>query len=240
MGSTFAIAVGLGAAIAVQVAVLGRASADSHSLVVSLALQISGTLIGLIWMLHHQSWPVLVRVGLQWWWLPLGVLGWGVVGALGHVSARLGTGITLVVVVTAQLVAGLVIDLATGRVSPSVYQPVAVVLLVAGVLLLTRAEATDLRCHGRHQEDSGAPSERSDPCPTASRCPAQPRIPLAGQAPGGIHAAARCGFGLSSSGVGAPPHTTSSFPVHTTFGSRRPVIGESSCLMESPVGTWTV
>ena len=106
-----AVALGIGAAIAVQVTLVGRASTATHPLAVSLALQIAGVIVGTIWALRRAAWPELTDLATQWWLVPLGALGWGVVAALGFAAARLGTSRTLALVIAAQLTAGLVIDL---------------------------------------------------------------------------------------------------------------------------------
>lgn len=74
------------------------------------------------------------------WKLRLGALGWGIVAALGFSASRLGASTTLAVVVAAQIVAALVLDQIAGRVDIGIRQPVGVLLLVGGVLLVaTRA-----------------------------------------------------------------------------------------------------
>jgi uncharacterized membrane protein YdcZ (DUF606 family) len=131
------LAVGVGIAVAVQSSILGGASRSIHPLSVSFALQIAGVLIGLAWALHVRAWPEVIEVARQWWWLPLGLVGLGVVAAIGYSSARLGTLVTLALIIAAQLIAGLVLDLARGVTDFELRQPAGVLLVVGGVLVLS-------------------------------------------------------------------------------------------------------
>jgi len=137
MGSAVGVAVIVGVGVAVQVAVVGRASRLTHPLAISLALQISGVSVGLVWAFARRSWPEVWSVSVQWWWLPLGALGWVIVAALGFAAARLGASATLAIVVATQLSAALALDLASGRMSLTPRHPMGVALLVAGVILVT-------------------------------------------------------------------------------------------------------
>lgn len=138
MGSAMVVAVGIGVAVAIQVAVLGGASRAWHPLAVSLGLQVAGVVVGGIWALHQGAWPDVWPITLRWWWLPLGALGWGIVAALGFSAARVGVSVTLATVVVAQLLTGLVVDLAMGRLEVGLRHPVGVALLVVGLLLVSR------------------------------------------------------------------------------------------------------
>lgn len=137
MGNAFVVAIAVGIAIAAQVAVVGRVSQDFHPLAVSTILQIAGVVSGLLWVLHRQAWTEIGALALRWWVLPLGLAGWGIVAALGFASARLGVSATLVLVVATQLVAGLLINLSTGDVVLGMRQPLGVVLVVCGAVILT-------------------------------------------------------------------------------------------------------
>lgn len=136
MGIAIGVAVGIGIAVAIQVAVLGHASRTWHPLSISLALQLAGALGGAIWALHQRAWWELWQVTAQWWWLVLGVAGWGIVAALGFSAARVGVSLTLAVVVSAQLLAALILDQVMGRIELGARHPVGAALLVAGVLLI--------------------------------------------------------------------------------------------------------
>lgn len=131
------VALLVGSAIAVQVAIVGRASRALHPLVISLALQLAGLLVGLGWLFWSRTWSQLPQVIAQWWWLPLGIAGWVLVAALGFSAARLGTGATLAIVVGAQLVVGLLLDQAVGRLELGTPQVLGATLLVAGAVLVS-------------------------------------------------------------------------------------------------------
>jgi hypothetical protein len=87
MGSGFVVAVMVGAGIAVQVAVLGRASGQLSPLAVSLALMVPGLLAATIWATVTRSWSDVAVVPGKWWWLVLGG-GWCSVSAGGSSSPR--------------------------------------------------------------------------------------------------------------------------------------------------------
>ena len=137
MPSAIVVALIVGCAIAVQVAILGRASRALHPLVVSLALQVSGLLIGLGWLLWSREWPQLSQVIGQWWWLPLGIVGWLAVAALGFSAPRLGTSATLAIDNGAHIIVGLLLDQAAGRLELGAPQVAGTALLVAGAALVS-------------------------------------------------------------------------------------------------------
>jgi transporter family-2 protein len=136
MGVAVAVAIGVGLAIAVQVAIVGQASRAIHPLTVSLALQASGLLIGVGWAVWSRAWPQIAEVVVQWWWLPLGAVGLGVVAALGFSASRLGVSTTLAIVIAAQLLAGLLLDQFSGRIGIGLSESLGAALLIAGVLVL--------------------------------------------------------------------------------------------------------
>lgn len=137
MRSGVVVAVSLGVAIAVQVAVLGRASRYAHPLSISLALQAAGLIVGLVWVLARGAWDQVGSVVVQWWWLPVGALGWVIVAGLGFASERIGVSTTVALVVAAQLIAGLGAARVSGEVVLSMRHPLGVVLLLAGVILIS-------------------------------------------------------------------------------------------------------
>jgi uncharacterized membrane protein YdcZ (DUF606 family) len=136
MGVAFVVAIGVGLAIAVQVAIVGQTSRLIHPLVISVALQASGLLVGIAWAIWSRSWPQITDVVHLWGWIPLGAVGWGIVAALGFSAARLGASTTLAIVIAAQLIAALLLDQATGRVEMGVHQPAGALLLIVGVVLI--------------------------------------------------------------------------------------------------------
>ena len=137
MGVAVLIAIGVGLAIAVQASILGGASRSVHPLTVSFALQVAGVLLGLAWVGYSRAWSSVLEVIGQWWWLPLGLIGLVVVAALGFSSARIGALQTLALVVAAQLIAALALDLFNGAISVDIRQPAGVALVVGGVLLIS-------------------------------------------------------------------------------------------------------
>lgn len=137
MGSAAVVAVIVGGAIAFQVFLVGRVSGDVHPLAISTTLQLSGVLVGMLWAAVRGAGAAVFRLTIAWWWLPLGALGWGIVAALGFSASRLGAATTLAIVVGAQLVAGLVLDQAAGRIAIGIRQPIGVAAVIAGMLLIT-------------------------------------------------------------------------------------------------------
>ncbi|NIA24781.1 MAG: hypothetical protein GWP04_04365 [Gammaproteobacteria bacterium] len=137
MSSGYIIAGLVGMGIALQVALVGRASSNAHPLAVSLALQLSGVAVAATWATTSGAWSDVAAVTRLWWWIPLGIGGWVVVAALGFASSRVGVAAVLAVAVGAQLISGLAIDAATGTslVGPRSFLGVAVIL--SGVIMLT-------------------------------------------------------------------------------------------------------
>jgi len=137
MLSAVIIAVLTGVAIATQASVLGSAGRRINPLSVSLALQLSGVLVGLLWLAWSRSWSDVVEVARAWWWIPLGLLGLVVVAAIGYSSARLGALATLALLVAAQLVTGLVLDVRSGSVVLDWRQPLGILLVLGGTVLIS-------------------------------------------------------------------------------------------------------
>lgn len=137
MAVAIVVAVGVGLAVAVQSSILGSASRSLHPLSVSLALQLAGMSIGLLWALHARAWTEVLIVVRQWWWVPLGLVGLVVVAAIGFASARLGVVTTLALIVAAQLLTGLALDVLSGAVELGPRQPLGVALVIGGVIVLS-------------------------------------------------------------------------------------------------------
>ena len=136
MGIAVGVAVLVGVAIGVQVDILGRAGNDLPVLAVSLALLVAGLVGGSVWIAVSGQWDAVGRTTAQWWWLPLGIVGWAIVGALGYAAARIGVAPTLGLSVSAQLVVGHGLDLARGRSALDVRPLLGLVLLAVGLVLL--------------------------------------------------------------------------------------------------------
>jgi uncharacterized membrane protein YdcZ (DUF606 family) len=135
MGSALLVAVVVGVAIALQVAVLGGVARRLHPLAMSLALQCVGVVAGVLWATAAHAWRDVIATARFGWWVPLGILGWVLVAALGYASGRIGVVATLGVSVAVQLLVGLAIDVTAGRVALGPRPLVGVLLLAAGVLL---------------------------------------------------------------------------------------------------------
>jgi uncharacterized membrane protein YdcZ (DUF606 family) len=140
MGAAVAVSVGL--VIAVQAAILSRASTQLPALAVSLGLQISGVLVAAIWATTMDGWTSVMRVAGSWWWIPLGAAGWLVVAALGFAAAHLGVAPALAIVVVTQLGAGVVLDAVTDAAMPTGRQLAGILVLGVGLLLVTNAGPT--------------------------------------------------------------------------------------------------
>lgn len=136
MATALVVAVGIGVAIAVQAATLSGAAQERHPLAISLALQIAGVLAGTAWMLAQRQWLPVIAIARAWWWLPLGVVGWLVVAALGFAAQRLGVTVTLGVSVGVQLLFGLALDVRGAVIALQPRTLLGGLLLIAGVLLL--------------------------------------------------------------------------------------------------------
>lgn len=137
MGNAYAVAVAVGVGIAIQVAILGRSSGRFHPLAISVALQLAGLLVGTLWMVSQRAWSDVTTVVAQWWWVPLGALGWMLVAALGFASNRIGVAPTLGLAVASQLVVGLGMDVRSGVATLGVRPIGGVALLVAGLVLIS-------------------------------------------------------------------------------------------------------
>lgn len=137
MSSGFIVAGLVGIGIAVQVAIVGRASVTAHPLAVSLALQIAGVAVAGTWATINGSWPDVATVARLWWWIPLGIGGWIVVAALGFAASRVGVAAVLALSVGAQLIAGLGIDAAIGTSLVGSRSFLGVALVLSGVIVMT-------------------------------------------------------------------------------------------------------
>lgn len=136
MGSALLVAVAVGIGVAMQVALLGGVARRLHPLGLSLALQVAGVLAGALWATASGAWHGVLSTMRFWWWAPLGVVGWLVVAALGYASGRIGVSATLGVSVAVQLLVGLGIDVARGRIDLGPRPLIGTVLLAAGVVLV--------------------------------------------------------------------------------------------------------
>jgi len=139
MSSGYVVAGLVGIGIAVQVAIVGRATNTAHPLAVSLALQIAGVAVAGGWATINGTWSDVAAVARLWWWIPLGVGGWIVVAALGFAASRVGVAAVLALSVGTQLITGLGIDAAIGTSLVGSRSFLGVVLVVSGVIVMTTA-----------------------------------------------------------------------------------------------------
>ncbi|MGH3442359.1 MAG: DMT family transporter [Nitriliruptorales bacterium] len=135
------VALGIGAAIAIQAVAISSLTGAVHPLAISLSLLVSGLVVGIGWATVHGAWPEVLVVARQWWWLPLGAAGWAIVAALGWTVARLGAAAGLSLIVAAQLTAALVIDAGRGHALVGPRSLAGAALLVVGAALLGSAQA---------------------------------------------------------------------------------------------------
>ena len=136
MGSALVVAAVIGAAIAIQVGIVGRTGERFNVLAISTVLQVGGVAAGIVWLAVRSGWGEVAAIARLWWWFPLGVVGWLLVAGLGFASGRVGVATTLAIAVTSQLGMGLAIDSGAGlRVGAQSLLGLA--LLVAGTVLVT-------------------------------------------------------------------------------------------------------
>ena len=139
MSSGYVVAGLVGIGIAVQVAIVGRASSSAHPLSVSLALQIAGVAVAGVWATLNGAWSDVAGVARLWWWIPLGVGGWIVVAALGFAASRVGVATVLAISIGAQLIAGFAIDAAMGTNLVGTRSALGMALVLSGVIVMTTA-----------------------------------------------------------------------------------------------------
>jgi uncharacterized membrane protein YdcZ (DUF606 family) len=139
MSSGYVVAGLVGIGIAIQVAIVGRASSSAHPLAVSLALQIAGVTAAGVWATFNGAWSDVAGVARLWWWIPLGVGGWIVVAALGFAANRVGVAAVLALSISAQLITGLGIDATIGTSLVGSRSFLGVILVLSGVILTTTA-----------------------------------------------------------------------------------------------------
>ena len=139
MSSGYVVAGLVGIGIAIQVAIVGRASSSAHPLSVSLALQIAGVAVAGVWATLNGAWSDVAGVARLWWWIPLGVGGWIVVAALGFAASRVGVATVLAISIGAQLIAGFAIDAAMGTNLVGTRSVLGMALVLSGVIVMTTA-----------------------------------------------------------------------------------------------------
>jgi len=136
MGSALVVAAVIGAAIAIQIGIVGRTGERINLLAISTVLQVGGVVAGVAWVALRSGWGEVAAIARLWWWFPLGVVGWLLVAGLGFASARVGVATALAVSVTSQLGVGMAIDSGAGL-RVGFQSLIGLVLLVAGTVLVS-------------------------------------------------------------------------------------------------------
>lgn len=131
------VALGIGAAIALQATAVSSLTSTVHPLAISLALLASGILVASSWATARQAWPETLAVVGHWWWLPLGAVGWAIVAALGWTAGRLGVAVALALMVGSQLTVGLTIDVVRGTTAGGLRSVLGLAFVVVGTTLLS-------------------------------------------------------------------------------------------------------
>ena len=75
MGSALLVAAVIGAAIAIQVSIVGRTGERFNLLAISTVLQMAGLVAGIVWIAVRSGWGEIAAITRLWWWVPLGVIG---------------------------------------------------------------------------------------------------------------------------------------------------------------------
>jgi uncharacterized membrane protein YdcZ (DUF606 family) len=104
------LAVIAGAAIAVQVRLLGRASTDTGPHVVALLVSVAGVAAALAVVAATRDWTSVARASARPAWVAAGVLGIVAIAGLGAAGARAGTVVAVSGSIVGQLVVGAILD----------------------------------------------------------------------------------------------------------------------------------
>jgi uncharacterized membrane protein YdcZ (DUF606 family) len=105
-----AIAVIAGGAIAVQVRLLGRVSADAGPHIVGLLVSAASLVAALVAVAAVRDWTSVGRIGARPDWVAAGALGVIAIAGLGAASHRAGTVVAVAGSIAGQLVIGAVLD----------------------------------------------------------------------------------------------------------------------------------
>lgn len=136
------LAVAAGIAIAVQVALVGRAADRASALALTMWVQLGGAAAALAIILVRGKVADIGDSGvLAWAWLPAGVCGTIIVSALATATTQVGVATALSVSVAVQLAASLLWDHQQGLLERPLQALVGVVLLSAGAVVVATARA---------------------------------------------------------------------------------------------------
>lgn len=136
------LAVAAGFAIALQVALIGRAAETRSPLAIAMFVQLGGLCCALAVLLVRGRWQEITDAApVVALWLPAGLAGTIIVASLASASASIGVAAALGVSVAVQLVASLAWDVRWDLVARPTQAAIGVVLLSAGAWLVATARA---------------------------------------------------------------------------------------------------
>jgi len=104
------IAVLAGAAIAVQVRLFGRVSADAGPHIVGLLVSAASVAAALVVVAAVRDWSSVARIGFRPDWVVAGSLGVVAIAGLGAAGARAGTVVAVAGSIVGQVVVGAILD----------------------------------------------------------------------------------------------------------------------------------
>lgn len=131
-----------GVAIALQVALVGRAADTRSPLAIAMYVQLSGFLAALaVLAVRGRLAEVTAAATVVGLWVPAGLAGTVIVASLASASAQVGVATALGVSVAVQLAASLAWDARSALVMRPAQAVVGVVLLSAGAWLVATARA---------------------------------------------------------------------------------------------------
>lgn len=136
------LAVAAGVAIAVQVALVGRAADTRSPIAIAMFVQLAGVGSALAILLLRGRWGEITdTVAVAGLWLPAGLAGTVIVASLAGASTQIGVAAALGVSVAVQLTASLAWDTRESLVARPLQALAGVVLLAVGAWLVTTARA---------------------------------------------------------------------------------------------------
>jgi uncharacterized membrane protein YdcZ (DUF606 family) len=131
-----------GVAIALQVALVGRAAETRSAIAIAMFVQLGGLVAALtILVLRGRFGEITAAAGIPWLWIPAGIAGTIIVSSLASASSQIGVAAALGVSVAVQLAASLAWDVRWQLVARPTQAAVGIVLLGAGAWLVATARA---------------------------------------------------------------------------------------------------
>lgn len=130
------IAVLAGFLIAVQSITIGLGAERSGPWLVSWLVHAAGLAVGTVWVLTRTSAAEVAAAVRLPWWPVAGIVGFGLVAAVGTAVSRLGAGPAIAVSTATQLVVALVYDAVRTGTPVAPRQVLGALVLVAGAYLV--------------------------------------------------------------------------------------------------------